>query len=106
MIKTAATTLALAITVSTASAQQAPTLTMEQCDNLHGLASEVMIARQSGRSLQDVIQATDNNAFVRRMARIAWERPRYSTERYQQQEVTDFADQWYSQCLSQLQEDE
>ena len=71
---------------------------------LFAQAAEVaMQSHQAGIPLSQVMEGTDGNKALRELIIMAYERPRYSSKKFQQEEVSRFRDQIHVECLRHFQ---
>jgi hypothetical protein len=103
--------IAAALTfVGTPVAGQVSSYESEFCYTVGEFAKEAANARQRGvsmRVLMDTISKTDD-AKVHKLLRLiimaAYERPRYSSQQFIQGEITDFENEMYLMCVSNITE--
>ena len=69
------------------------------CGKYANVAETAMKSHQVGRPLSDTLQGTGDNQFLREVILMAYEQPRYSSERYQQQAISKFRDKIHVKCL-------
>ena len=71
------------------------------CGNVADAAEQVMLARQSGAPMRDMMETAVESRIelLPHLVEDAYSRPRYSTDRHQQKSVLDFTDQWYLECI-------
>jgi hypothetical protein len=80
----------------------------ETCEAMSGVAKAVMGARQSGAPMPEVmnvIKVNDNKIakdFAEELIIMAYDRPRFDTQEYQQQMINNFTDSVYLQCVKAL----
>lgn len=72
----------------------------ETCTFFEDLAAKIMDARQTGTAMKDAMQlAIDAKSDIAMdMVEQAYSEAAYSTEKYQQEAVNEFADKWYGDC--------
>lgn len=97
--------LTLALATLTSQASDEPT-TQEICKSIADLAEVIMQARQNGRDmsvLMDLVGESFEDAEVRRpydrMVVLAYDSPRFSVEKNQQDAVSDFKNSVYLSCF-------
>jgi hypothetical protein len=81
------------------------TYTAKECSAIALLAKTIMDVRQNGMPMSMVIDSvTDENmkGLVTRMAILAYERPKFSTESYKQNAINEFENQFYLNCMKQV----
>ena len=77
----------------------------EKCGSMADLAAAVMTHRQLKNDLSEVITLASANgspvlkAFILELAPIAYGKPRYSTEKMQQNSIKDFKNEVMLMCL-------
>ena len=69
------------------------------CEQYFDLGKKIMEGRQAGVPMPDMIKIAGDNAFFRAMVITAYERGRYSTEKYQNRAISDFANEIYMVCV-------
>jgi hypothetical protein len=73
----------------------------ERCKSISSLAATIMKGRQAGVSMSSMMDVTvdaDIKNLTTSMVMDAYEKPRYSTEKVQQETISDFRDDWYLKC--------
>ena len=93
----AATAIALAACAPAVAEEEVSTA--EWCGTLHGLAEQVMSARQSGVPMPEVMTIAEGSPAMESMTMAAYDEPRYTTESVQQRVIVDFANDVYRICL-------
>lgn len=68
---------------------QAETVT-EKCTGVGELAQEIMEARQEGVALSTMMKIVEGNAFWSQVVMDAFNKPRYSSTEFQNEEAQDF----------------
>ena len=77
----------------------------EKCDSYTQLAEAIMKARQSGVSmakLMKTVKKKDGGDFVVQLIIDAYDTPRYSSEKMQQETIENFRDNNYLECVKAL----
>lgn len=104
IITTAALALTLAAPVSAAPLTDAE---IAACADMGQIADAIMTARQSGRSMSDIIALTTGRDYaqpvidlVQGLAVIAYQSPRYRSDRVQQEAIQDFRNMVESECFA------
>ena len=69
------------------------------CEQYFTLAESIMGARQKGVAMPEMIKIAGDSALFRALVVTAYEKGRYSTEKYQTRAVSDFANEVYMMCL-------
>lgn len=73
------------------------------CESYQGLAFTIMNIRQSGVSLLDMLEAVSEDANIREYARaivrLAFTKPKYSTQEMQSEASSVFANEVYMMCM-------
>ena len=83
----------------------APAIAADICGNLSSLAATVMRGGQAGVSMKIQMDVFNQDKFSltkglgRALIIEAYERPRYSTKKYQQREIENFRDKVYLRCV-------
>ena len=90
------TALAVALAVS----GQAQAQNSEKCKKIGAIAESIMKARQRGIPISKLMEVSEENAggSLRPVILFAYERPRYNSEEYQQEEIEDFRNRIELQC--------
>lgn len=75
------------------------------CESLHGLAQEIMNARQKNVPMPKLVNALQSvegkeAKFSVLLAKMAYKEPRFSTELHQNNAINDFANDVYLMCLN------
>ena len=73
----------------------------EKCVAAAELANTVMQTRQLGVSIVKAMELAGDNRAVRAIVALAYSKPRYSTEQFQQEARTDFETEVYLICIRQ-----
>lgn len=89
-MKTLITTALLALSTTTYAADICPTL--------GELARNTMSARQAGVPMSKIMGIAQGNAIAERIARDAFQQPRFSSDEYQTKAKEDFQAKWESIC--------
>lgn len=69
------------------------------CKVAHLLATHIMDARQKGMAMPDVMEIVATDKAATELAKIAYDRPRWSTKEMQSKEVADFANDAFAACV-------
>lgn len=70
------------------------------CSKIAVMAESMMDARQSGVSLQTVLDVVEEHMpSARDLAILAWDEPRYNTPEFQERVIGDFRDRAHLECL-------
>lgn len=85
-------TAAIIAMATSAQAQEDP------CPAFGGLAETMMIARQSGLPMSQMMELAGEEDIFRRMVIDAYDRPRYGTEEIQRLEIQDFRNEIEMDC--------
>jgi len=76
-----------------------PPTKQERCANVAQLAETVMQQRQRGASMRELMSRVPDNDVARRIIMAAYEEPRYNTREYQQNEIRDFENKYFLECM-------
>jgi hypothetical protein len=73
----------------------------DTCDQWDSLVRSIIEARYAGVSLSAAMKIANTNPdeFLKEMLIKIYELPNYSTKKYQQRAINDFANKIYIQCL-------
>lgn len=93
--------IALTFTAATAFATEKEISDHEFCKSVSNLAETAMTYRQEGISVVAMIEAVDL-PVSRFLIKEAYKMPRYSSEEYQRQAISDYRDEYYINCLKAL----
>ena len=86
-------------TPSEASAPTAiPAPPTRDCAQESRLARNIMLARQTGASMEESMAVAKGDAFIRQLVVDAYDEPHYATPEMQQREAGDFADKAMLTC--------
>ena len=106
MIKNATmATLALALSAAPVMASEpAQSERQSVCGNVGKVAGGIMVDRQNGVTAQVILERFKGNhpmiqQLAERLVLAAFQRSRYPTASYRQEEVTEFSSQWFTKCL-------
>lgn len=97
-------TLAALLTMSLS----APAMAKVDCAVLAGLAETIMLKRQNGADMVEMIQAINTgedknaNAIAVELAKIAYEKNRYSTDKNQARAVSEFKNEIAVFCYREM----
>ena len=86
-------------------AQRFPYIAMESCEDVSSVAEVIMKARQDGVPMKTQYSRaakSDNAEFAawaKEMITIAYDSPKYTSKRYQDQAVSEFGSRVFVQCL-------
>lgn len=72
------------------------------CSKIYEIAKTTMVARQAGVAMPTMIKTANNDAYVRKIVIAAYDKPKFSSQSYVDNEVSEFADFWYSDCVKAL----
>ena len=72
------------------------------CSRIYDIAKTTMGARQMGVPMPTMIKTANNNPYVRKIVIAAYDKPKFSSQSYIDNEVSEFADFWYSDCVKTL----
>lgn len=86
MLKTIITTITLAIATPLAAETDVPAT----CKDLGQLAESIMEARQSGVTLSRSMEVAEGSDFTQALVLAAYQTPRFNTDEYQRESITDF----------------
>ena len=92
----------LALLPATGHAEDSFKERMETCKAIEKLAESVMSARQRGMAMSKMLEIVNEGGsddLVNAMVMSAWDKPRYSGERYQQRAVSDYKDAAFGACM-------
>lgn len=78
-----------------------PAFGQDWCKLLANVAETIMLCRQEGVPMEQVMDATAIVAFVE-VVIDAYDRPRFSTDELQRKAVSDFRDFYYLECVKAL----
>lgn len=93
--------IAILLTPTTASAK-------DICNTYYDIAERIMGQRQQNAALPELMAVIEKNGapeiqpIMKSIAILAYEQPRFSSEALQRQELQDFANNIYLECLRQL----
>lgn len=85
--------------------QRFPYIAMESCDEVSSVAEVIMKARQEGVPMKTQYSRAakvDDDVFAawaKEMIAIAYDSPKYTSRRYQDQAVSEFGSRVFVQCL-------
>lgn len=71
------------------------------CETISILAETIMSARQQGVAMSDIINLGKDDKLLKILTIEAYEKPRYSTQKNQDQTTQDFKNDVYLECLKQ-----
>lgn len=75
----------------------------EYCKSQEELAEAIMEARQIGRPMSSVMDTVRKQDTISKMAillvQMAYDSPRYSTQKAQKRAITEFSNEHYAACL-------
>jgi len=97
--------LALAFLALASPAAAQDTDMIDTCSHAAGLAETIMVGRQSGVPVSDALQNVlplipdESRGLMQRIILAAYEHPRFSTEKYQQREITEFQNSVFLSCM-------
>lgn len=81
---------------------------LEVCSALGGAAKRAMESRQVGVSMEKLVESLPEEGPTRKLLLdiliMAYEKPRYSTEKYRSESIKDFENLWYVQCIKTMSE--
>lgn len=79
------------------------------CDDFSTLAHNIMEARQSGVPMKATMGVAEDSGMsdslkklIRNMVISAYEKPRFSTEKMQAREISEFENEYYLACVKSL----
>lgn len=98
----AAAVLAVLGVPGTAPAEGDEATWQEKCEVYEGLAETVMKKRQHGAAMSDLMEIAEDDRFLQRMIRMAYEQPRYNSEEYISKTVSEFSNNFYLACAKKL----
>ncbi|QNY13524.1 hypothetical protein IC766_15755 [Acinetobacter seifertii] len=79
---------------------------IKDCQTFEKLAGFTMEYRQKGGVLSDLFKtdygSKERNSLVQGLAKEAFERPRYQSEKVQQNAINDFKNEMFLKCLKHL----
>lgn len=78
------------------------------CTNLSSLASTVMRNRQAGIPMSEMVGTLGKDGGLEgtfgkltlKMIQLAYEQPKYSSPKYQDQAITEYSNEWMRECLN------
>jgi hypothetical protein len=70
------------------------------CEMLGGLAAQIMEARQVGVPLSDMMRISADSELIQALTISAYQSPRFSTDAYRQEAITDFRNEVEVMCYS------
>ena len=88
--------LTLALTIPTFASAEVPL--SEFCPKIAGLANAVMVARQNGAPMRQVMELAESDVTVS-MVTEAYGYSAYSIQENRERAIQDFEDQWYMKCV-------
>ena len=71
------------------------------CDTMAMLANVIMTARQNGYSLAKRMDMVKGDKLLESMSMMAYDVPRFSTDKFQRRAVEKFENKWMLACLKQ-----
>ena len=77
---------------------------LDNCYKLEELGEVIMTARQSGRSMGDLMKIADGNELVEAMVFDAFEAPLWSTDENKQKEINNFKSSMFKMCYKNIKE--
>src|SRR5678816_291565 len=89
----------LLMVLSTSAFATAEVPMAEFCPKIAELANGVMVARQNGSPMREVMALADGNDVMVSMVTEAYGHPAYSTSEVQEKTIQDFEDTWYLRCV-------
>ena len=92
-------TLTLAALPIPALAAAEPAPMSEYCPKIAELANAVMVARQNGSPMREVMALADGNDVMVSMVTEAYGTPAYTIRENKEREIQDFEDKWYLLCV-------
>ena len=69
------------------------------CTMLHDVAEQIMIARQNGAPITKVIELSKAVPGIKPLIIAAYKETKFNSEKYQQNAVSEFANQVYLACV-------
>lgn len=93
----------LAVSVLTASCQ--PVAASDLCSSQSDLAAVIMKARQSGISISKSLKIADSSSdanlgnATKALVKLAYTKPRYSSDEFRENAVVDFGTEVYNLCV-------
>lgn len=76
----------------------------EACEKVATLAEAMMLSRQRGVPLSEVINLVGSNTLARSMVLEAYSAPAFRTEDHQSRAIAEFKTKWQVTCLRAMQE--
>jgi hypothetical protein len=71
---------------------------LKLCKTLSNLAGTIMTSRQGGVDMVDMYEVA-SNSMAQTMVTMAFDRPKFSSEKYRQGEVSRFKNLWFKECI-------
>ncbi len=72
---------------------------IEACTSVSELAEVVMEKRQGGARMSELVRIVQGNDLHVTIVTMAYDSPRYSTDRVQQREINDYTNEWFAACM-------
>lgn len=69
------------------------------CPKIAELAKEVMVARQNGTPMREMMEIADGEPIMVSMVTEAYGHPAYRTSAVQDRAIQEFENQWYLLCV-------
>ncbi|WP_305967426.1 hypothetical protein [Marinobacter salsuginis] len=69
------------------------------CEDVSDLARDVMRNRQANIPMAEMMKATEGMPMVQSIIKEAYKIPRYGSEEFKRDAMTDFSNNWYMACL-------
>ncbi len=86
----------LLVALLTCSSVQAETY----CEGIESLSRTIMSARQADVALIDAMKAISDSKVTKMLVLEAYKKNLWSTDRYKEKAINEFANTWYMACLS------
>ena len=96
-MKKIALIITLALSTSAFAAEPAPM--SKYCPKIAELANAVMVARQNGSPMREIMEIAEGEPIMVSMITEAYGHSAYSTQEYQDRAIQEFEDQWYLRCV-------
>ena len=81
---------------------------LELCSSIGESAEKIMEARQLGISMEILMNKLPEEGPTRNLMQnvliMAYDSPRYSTEKYRSESIKDFRNLWYLECIKTMSE--
>ena len=69
-----------------------------KCQKIGQLSSKIMESRQRGAPMSDLMQIAGDSELMQQIVIDAYETPRFSSDKYQENAIKDFRSEWELAC--------